>query len=165
MGFKDELLAKRIVKNLTHPGNAKEALSRNRLRVGCMQMYGCHYPSAFPISVAVWIYKREAERRGVGKLACVVDCCAGWADRLAAAHISGVVEHFVAMDPWHVSNHICRRVHDKLSERAGDDPMRLTLLSRGAERMDAEAPWPDADLVFTSPPYAKLGKRIQNRMS
>jgi hypothetical protein len=49
-----------------------------------MQMYGCHYPTAFPISVAFWIYQREAQHRHQapdGRFI-VIDPCAGWADRL-----------------------------------------------------------------------------------
>jgi hypothetical protein len=143
-------LAKHIRKNMA---NGKDALSRNRLRVKCMQLDGSNYPTAFPISVALWICKREANRRSVPRLACVIDPCAEWGDRLAGAHLSGVVEQFVCIDPSIVSNEICQRVHAKLST-ATRSQMRMSTISRGAEKLDL--PWPEADLVFTSPPCAQL---------
>jgi hypothetical protein len=142
----DAALRKIIANNLK---DKKPALSRNRLRVNCLQLFGCKYATAFPVSVAVWIFKREAARRPGGVLACCIDPCAGWGDRLLGALIAGdCVTRYVGIDPWDVSREACMRACAAFPT-AGN----VSLLQQTAECAE---PWPEADLVFTSPPYAKL---------
>ena len=131
-----------------------EALSRSRLRVFCMQGHGCHYPTSFPISIVMYVLKREAARRADGKLHCFVDPCAGWGDRLAGALLVGknVCQSYVGIDPWDVSQRVCAKVYALLHDDA--ETCSATLLQVGAQ--SRAAPWPDADLVFTSPPYGAL---------
>jgi hypothetical protein len=147
----DAVLRKAIENSVGNPRNSKEALSRNRLRVGCMQVRGCRYPTAFPVSVVLWILKREAALRPDGKLVRFIDPCAGWGDRLAGALIAGkdVVEHYFGVDPWVVSHDLCALVR-----RAITSDVRVEMRATGAQ--DEAEPWPDADLCFTSPPYAAL---------
>ena len=147
----DKILEKVITNNLSNPKNQKEALSRNRLRVGCMQMFGCQYATSFPISVVLWILKREAKLRPNGKLHRFIDPCAGWGDRLAGALIAGgdVVENYTGIDPWEVSNNLCATIAAKL-----ESSVKVEILSKPAQ--DMSEPWPDSDLCFTSPPYAAL---------
>jgi hypothetical protein len=150
----DSMLEKAIRYNcLNKVKRVKEALSRNRLRVFCMQGNGCHYGTAFPISAVLWILKREAQLRPDKKLHTFLDPCAGWGDRLAGALIAGkdVVENYVGIDPWNVSNESCRNIYQLLSS---EDRCTAEFLQKGAQ--DSTESWPDADLVFTSPPYAKL---------
>ena len=128
-----------------------DALSRNRLRVFCMQGNGCHYPTAFPISVVVYLLRREAARRPSGRITRFLDPCAGWGDRLAGAMLSGVVDEYHGIDPWDVSNSTCEGVCAALRPRSN---LTVNLYQRGAQ--DESAQWPDAELVFTSPPYAGL---------
>ena len=72
----DVQLKKSIKNNLCNAKIRDEVLSRNRLRVNCMQMNGCKYPTAFPIDIALAIYNREAARLSSGMV--VIDPCAGW---------------------------------------------------------------------------------------
>lgn len=148
---RDDILRKAIKYVCTHPKKSKtEALSRNRLRVFCMQGNGCKYPTAFPIPVAMWIYKREAALRPNKRLTCVIDPCAGWGDRLAAAMLVGekVVEQYVGIDPWKKSNELCAKIGNLMNGK------NYNIISGSATSDDIE--WPDADLCFTSPPYGKL---------
>jgi hypothetical protein len=149
----DMVLTKVLTNNLQNPKNSKEALSRNRLRVGCMQVYGCQYPTSFPVSAMVWILRREASMRPNGKLFRMIDPCAGWGDRLAGAMIAGstIVEHYLGIDPWTVSNKLCENIRAKFSSSS---QVHVDILSARAE--EEGRAWPDCDLVFTSPPYAKL---------
>ena len=129
-----------------------DALSVNRLKVHTLLGNGCHYATAFPIPVAMFVM-RWASRRLGNKALRVVDPCAGWGDRLAAASFVGrdIVESFTGMDPWHVSNRVCADIMARLC-----DPVVSIL-----ERTRAEVPWPPnltADLVFTSPPYFNMEK-------
>lgn len=149
----DLVLRKAMTNNLSNPKNAKEAFSRNRLRVGCMQIYGCHYPTSFPISVMIWILRREASMRPSGKLFRVIDPCAGWGDRLAGAMIAGtnVVENYVGIDPWEISNTLCDNIRKKLMSNSNVNVIIMT--KRAENELDD---WPESDLVFTSPPYGML---------
>jgi hypothetical protein len=130
-----------------------EALSRGRLRVFCMQGQGCQYPSAFPISVVMWILKREAALRPNGVLTRYVDPCAGWGDRLTGALLVGksVCHEYVGIDPWQVSNQTCAKIYRALKS---EFTCIATILKQGAE--DLSKPWPEAELCFTSPPYGSL---------
>jgi hypothetical protein len=130
-----------------------EALSRGRLRVFCMQGQGCQYPSAFPISVVMWILKREAALRPSGVLSRYVDPCAGWGDRLAASLLVGksVCQEYVGIDPWQVSNDTCAKIYTALNSESS---CGVKILKQGAE--DLDKPWPEAELCFTSPPYGAI---------
>lgn len=147
----DQIMEKAIRNNLTNTRNAKEALSRNRIRVSIMMINGCHYPTSFPISIVAFILQREAARRPNKKLTRFIDPCAGWGDRLAGAIICGsdVLDEYVGFDPWQVSHDVCGRVCQILKPT-----IKVELLKQCAEKTDVL--WPDADLVFTSPPYAAL---------
>jgi len=143
----DVQITKSIMNNITK--DEKAPLSRNRIRTNCMMTNGCRYPTAFPIDVALAIYKHEA--RGRVHPVIVLDPCAGWGDRLAAALIAGpsIVERFVAIDPWSVSNSLCERIQHTL------DPTGSVNVQIRSEPAQAGG-WPDADVIFTSPPYAML---------
>jgi hypothetical protein len=145
----DGVLKKVILGNLKRKTNNNTALSRNALKTSCL-LYGCIYPTSFPISAVMWILKQEANRRPDQKLLRFIDPCAGWGDRLAGAILSGptVVEEYVGIDPWNVSHQLCHRILAKLGQN-----IRVSLYVKGAE--DQSEAWPDADLVFTSPPYGK----------
>jgi hypothetical protein len=71
---------------------------------------------------------------------------------LAGALIAGsaVVENYLGIDPWDVSNRLCERIRTKLSSEPR--PVNVEIRSEIAQR----GGWPDADLVFTGPPYAAL---------
>lgn len=151
----DNVLLSRIRNNMTNAENIKkEALSRNRVRAGLLQTHGCHYPTAFPISVVLWVLQREAARRPNGRLVRYIDPCAGWGDRLTGALLagSGVVENYLGIDPWTVSNDVCRRIHEKLGSLEPPPLVQVEIRSEMAQK----GGWPDADLVFTGPPYAAL---------
>lgn len=127
-----------------------DALSANRLRVFCMQGHGCKYATAFPIPVAMFMMQREAARLADGETLRVLDPCAGWGDRLAAAILCDV--EYTGMDPWRVSVDLCARVHSALNGTA----RQRVIVSQGAE-----TDWPlpvgeTAHMVFTSPPYGAL---------
>jgi hypothetical protein len=150
----DAILKKAVVYLCTNATKLEtEALSRGRLRVFCMQGQGCQHPSAFPISVVMWILKREAALRPTGVLSRYVDPCAGWGDRLAASLLVGksVCQEYVGIDPWHVSNETCAKIYTALRS---DSTCTATILKQGAE--DQTLPWPEAELCFTSPPYGAL---------
>ena len=152
----DKMLTKSITYNCTNEIKAKtEALSRNRVRVFCMQGNGCHYGTAFPISVVAWILKREANKRPNKQLLRVIDPCAGWGDRLAGSLIVGknVVEHYYGIDPWNISNESCKNIYDILSNLNLNTP-NATFSQTGAQ--DESEPWPEADLILICPPYAEL---------
>jgi hypothetical protein len=150
----DQNLKAVILGNLSRTGNSGTALSRNNIKTSCKLYGNCEYPSSFPISAVIWIVRREAERRPEKKLLRFIDPCAGWGDRVAGAILAGptVLEHYVGIDPWTVSHELCQRTVDKLAPKSGPS-VKVSLLAKGAE--DQSEPWPDADLVFTSPPYAK----------
>ena len=151
----DAFLRKTIRDLCIHPSRQKEALSLGRIRVSCLGQKGARYATGFPIPVAICVYKEEARRRPNGVLSCVIDPCAGWSDRLAAAMVSGVVEHYVGMDPWHVSHAICQRTQQVIQPavQALNVQTRVQLIQESA----LTAPWPEqADLVFTSPPFGDL---------
>ena len=153
----DKMLQKSIVYNCSNEIKAKtEALSRNRLRVFCMQGNGCHYGTAFPVSVVSWILKREARRKPNKKLLRIIDPCAGWGDRLAGSLIVGknVVEHYYGIDPWFISNESCRNIYNVLSGIPSLNIGTATISQKGAQ--DESEPWPEADLVLICPPYAEL---------
>ena len=59
------------------------------------------------------------------------------------------MQRYVAIDPWQVSNDLCRRIQQKLGANGG------TAVESRSEPAQAGG-WPDAHLVFTSPPYAML---------
>lgn len=126
-----------------------EALSLNRLRVFCMQGHGCRYGTAFPVPIAMALFRNEAAKLPATTRLCVVDPCAGWGDRLSAAILCDV--DYFGMDPWPVSVALCARIHTRLGGRDGQRVVR----SEGAEHA-----WPvdnqDAHMVFTSPPYGQL---------
>ena len=118
-----------------------------------MQGNGCHYGTAFPISVVAWILKREAKLRPNGKITRFIDACAGWGDRVAGALIVGntIVENYVGIDPWDISNQSCKNIYKLLSNK---NRCNAIFLQKGAE--DETESWPDADLVLMCPPYAEL---------
>lgn len=151
----DVNLKKIIFGNLERKDNQNSAISRNGLKTSCLLYGKCEYPTPFPISAVIWILKREAARRPEKKLLRYIDPCAGWGDRVAGAILCGpdVLEHYVGIDPWEVSQNLCQRITEKLSPPIGERRVEVSLLQKGAE--DQSEPWPDADLVFTSPPYAK----------
>jgi len=149
----DAMLRKAITHNCTDmPYLETEALSRGRLRVFCMQGNGCHYPTSFPISIVVWLLRREAKLRPTGVIGSFLDPCAGWGDRLAGAMISGkkCCERYIGIDPWETSHKVCEKIRNLLET---EDSCTVSLL-RGTAQNGAN--WPDVDLVFTSPPYADL---------
>jgi signal recognition particle subunit SEC65 len=158
----NKMLKKAITYNCTNKVKAvKEALSRNRVRVFCMQGNGCHYGTAFPISVVAWIIKREAGRRPLceQRPLRIVDPCAGWGDRLAGSLIVGkdVVEHYYGIDPWEISNESCRNIHQVLSSIPSLNVGTAEFAKKGAQD-DSDAPhaWPESDLVLICPPYGEL---------
>jgi hypothetical protein len=121
----------------------------------CLGIRRSHFASVattFPIGAAMWIYRREATLRPGRRLVQVIDPCGGWGDRLAAALLSGprFLENFTSMDPWHISRQLSHRVRDTLGRET-----RINIDIQDWSAADESRPWPSADLVFTSPPYAK----------
>ena len=117
-----------------------------------MQGNGCRYPTAFPISVVAWILQREAKHNG-GALECFVDPCAGWGDRLAGARMVGkdICKFYYGIDPWDISLKCCEAVS---SIPTTEETCSTKLVKACAEDHNHE--WPDANLVFTSPPYGDI---------
>lgn len=129
----------------------KTNLAQHRLRCFALQKTG--YYTAFPISVACWIYN-EISTRLDGKSIRVLDPCAGWSDRLAGAILCGpsVVASYHCVDPWDVSINVCKRTVGLLSPE--EDQGRYIIQQGRAE--DPTVEFPEVDLVFTSPPYGDL---------
>lgn len=150
----DEMLRKAIVYICTNPTKLeREALSQNRIRVFCLQGNGCRYPTAFPIPVAVWIYRLQAKE--LGKSLKILDPCAGWGDRLAGAKLAGIgtCKEYIGIDPWRTAIDTCKKV-EKACRIFSDCKISL----KRARAEDPDSKWPDVDLVFTSPPYGALEK-------
>ena len=151
------MMTKAITYVCNHPVKKNtESLSVGRLRVFCMQGNGCKYATAFPIPVAMYIMKTQSER--LGKPIIVIDPCAGWGDRLAAAMILGkkYVESYTCFDPWEVSNKVCADIHNKLSLCGIGKGVKITIQTACSEKQWKTKDRRKAHLIFTSPPYADL---------
>lgn len=122
-----------------------------QLRAFLMQRTGYYTP--FPVPVAYWIYNEFSSR--LNRPLRIFDPCAGWSDRLAAALISepSVVASYHAIDPWEVTRGVCEKTLG-LFPRGRTEKESFGIYEGRAE--DPDTPFPESDLVFTSPPYGDL---------
>jgi hypothetical protein len=143
-----------ILLNVLKFATANHTVKRSRLRANILLFGNCQYPTSFPIPIVLYILRREAARKQEKRLNAFLDPCAGWGDRLAGALISGpsIVERYIGIDPWSTSHMVCRRILDKFGVKNGQT---VELWKQTAQTTNVN-PWPDVDLVFTSPPYAEL---------
>lgn len=147
----DVILKQAIFDNLTRLLE-KEALSRNRIRVHLLMGNGCVYPTAFPVSIVCWLLRRESELVE-GRPISFFDPCAGWGDRLAGALLVGknVCSSYVGVDPWWKARGACEKVRNKLQSAS---TCNVQIINESCVSPAFE--WPEADVCFTSPPYADL---------
>lgn len=140
----DTTLEKVIRKMLEQEDRKRLSYSdvRTRLKLGNF------YYSAFPVSVVMYFIRWVARQRPSGRIGRYLDPCAGWGDRLAGAMLSGeYMDHYVGFDPWPVSNRLCRSIEKQLRPHS-----KVTVDVRHGP-CEVGPAWPEADLVFTSPPY------------
>lgn len=105
----------------------------------------------FSNSLARQIYQDYCPQGGV-----VLDPSGGWGDRQAGAAASGVVRHYIVIDP----NEALYAGYSAM-KRSIAGSMKVTVLSIGAQELpylldDGRSAAETVDLVFTSPPYWNL---------
>lgn len=105
----------------------------------------------FSNSLAREIYQRHCPPGGV-----VLDTSGGWGDRQGGSAASGVVSHYIVIDP---NEALYAGYSEMKRDIAG--PMRVTVLSMGAQELpytldDGTSAAETVDFVFTSPPYWNL---------
>jgi hypothetical protein len=140
-----------VLRSAINSIGTKRAVSRTEIVKTCKTKYNGQFPTAFPIAVVIWILNRESRRLG-RPLERYIDPSAGWGDRLAASLIAGpnIVKTYMGIDPWDVSQTLGRHIMDII----GPNGVKVELVKTTAQ--DKTNPWPDCDLVFTSPPYGDM---------
>lgn len=142
-----------VMKHVACNVNSGGALLGSGFRAWCKNT-AIKTASAFPIYAAMWIYQKERQRWPCETPFCVIDPCAGWGDRLAAAKMLGV--SYDGFDVSSTSIALCQKIDNYIAcdEKNATHSYRLY---QGAE----ESEWPvhcKGHLVFTSPPYGACEK-------